>query len=201
MGQHMAYGAVAQVTVPPMPARVSPWAVYRLFETRDGQQVFIGITSDKHWEAFCHAFGRPDLLADPELTTNNQRVTARDRLHAELEAFLRTMPLADIVDRCDEARIPFSPIAHPEDLFTDPHLNAGGSLQTVQLPDGRQSNLPRLPMSFGGDRLDLYQEAPEIGEHTRAILSELAYSPAQITTLHEAEVIVAAAPNSQAAHR
>ncbi len=200
MGQHMAYSAVAQVTVPPMPARVSPWAVYRLFETLDEQQVFIGITSDKHWEAFCHAFGRADLLADPKLATNNQRVTARDRLHAELEHFFRTMPLADIVARCDEARIPFSPIARPEDLFTDPHLNASGSLQTVRLPDGRQSNLPLLPMAFSGDRLALYQEAPEIGKHTHAILTELAYSPAQIAAWHEAEVIVAAASNSKATH-
>lgn len=192
MGQHMAYGAVAQVTVPPMPARVSPWAVYRLFDTQDGQQVFIGITSDKHWEAFCTAFARPDLLADPDLATNNQRVTERVRLHAELERFLGTLTLAEIVARCDAARIPFSPIAHPEDLFDDPHLNAGGSLETVRLPDGRESRLPRLPMAFDGDWLGLRLEAPEIGEHSRAILAELGYGPEQIADWHASEVIVAA---------
>ncbi len=52
MGQHMAYAAISQQPVPPMPARISPWAVYRLFTSRDGQLVFIGITSDKHWLAF-----------------------------------------------------------------------------------------------------------------------------------------------------
>ena len=45
MGQHMAYSAVGREPVPPMPARVSAWGIYRLFTTADEQQVFIGITS------------------------------------------------------------------------------------------------------------------------------------------------------------
>jgi crotonobetainyl-CoA:carnitine CoA-transferase CaiB-like acyl-CoA transferase len=93
MGQHMAYAAVGQQTVPPMPARISPWAVYRLFPTADDELVFIGITSDKHWDAFCHAFNRPDLLADETLATNSQRVDARERLHSELERMFAAMTL------------------------------------------------------------------------------------------------------------
>ena len=58
MGQHMAYSAASQEPVPPMTTRVSPWSVYRLFETGDDQLVFVGITSDKHWQRFCPAFDR-----------------------------------------------------------------------------------------------------------------------------------------------
>ncbi len=71
MGQHMTYAAIAQTPIPPMPARVSAWAIYRLFDTADEQQVFVGVTSDKHWEAFCRVFDRPDLFADP--TPGHQR--------------------------------------------------------------------------------------------------------------------------------
>ncbi|MFW6070231.1 MAG: CaiB/BaiF CoA transferase family protein [bacterium] len=191
MGQHMAYGALAQQEVPPMPARVSPWAVYRLFDTGDGQQVFVGITSDKHWEGFCRAFERPDLLADESLATNNQRVAARERLHPELEAMLGTMALEEIVQRCEEAGIPFSPIARPEDLFEDPQLNEGGSLLRTTLPDGRQTKLPRLPLGLNGSRPGLRNDAPAVGQDTRSLLRASGYSEGEIDRLHEKKIVVA----------
>lgn len=194
MGQHMAYSVVGQQEIPPMPARISPWAVYRLFETQDQQQVFIGITSDKHWEGFCTAFEQPDLLADESLATNNQRVTARQRVHGQLESLLRRMSLEDVVARCETAGIPFSPIARPEDLFEDPQLNEGNSLMTVTLEDGRQAKLPRLPMAFDGQRFQLRLQAPALGEHTHALLEELGYGASQVQELHDAGIIVATPP-------
>lgn len=189
MGQHMAYGAIAQEPVPPMPARISPWAVYRLFETQDGEQVFVGITSDKHWEAFCRVFERPDLLADDSLATNNRRVEARERLHAELEEFFAELPLAEIVRRCDEAGIPFSPVARPEDLFEDPQLVEGQSLSMTTLPDGRQAPLPRLPLALDGNRPHLRQEPPGVGAHTRQVLSSLGYTDREIERLQQEGVV------------
>lgn len=191
MGQHMAYGAISQEPVPPMSARVSAWSIYRQFETGDGQPIFIGVTSDKQWESFCQAFDRLDLLADEELATNNQRIAARDRLLPELEAMMATMPLDEIIARCEAAEIPFSPIARPEDLFDDPQLNEGDSLVVAQLPDGRQAKLPRLPVALDGRRFSLRLEAPGLGQHTRPLLEALGYSQAQIDALHQAEIVVA----------
>lgn len=64
MGQHMAGAAVTGEEPPPMPERGRTWSVYELFATRDGLQVFIGITSDRHWcktarglEPICTRFG------------------------------------------------------------------------------------------------------------------------------------------------
>jgi crotonobetainyl-CoA:carnitine CoA-transferase CaiB-like acyl-CoA transferase len=192
MGQHMAYSAISQHRVPPMPARVSPWAIYRLFTAKDDQLVFIGITSDKHWAAFCKTFKRSDLLANANLATNSQRVDARAWLHLELEHFFKTMTLDEIIAGCEAARIPFSPIARPEDLFEDPQLNEGQSLDQARLPDGRYAKLPRLPLGFDGERLNLRLEAPEIGEHSRAILAELGYSKEEVASFEAAEVVVVA---------
>jgi crotonobetainyl-CoA:carnitine CoA-transferase CaiB-like acyl-CoA transferase len=193
MGQHMAYSAISQEPVPPMAARVSPWAVYNLFTTSDGQTIFIGITSNKQWRKFCQAFNRQDLLDDGSLAANNDRLAARDRLIPILEQIFGSMKMKDIVERCETAEIPFSPIARPEDLFEDPQLNAGNSLMVVELPDGRRTKLPRLPLAIDGHRPELRQEAPRLGEHTRSLLSALGYSDPEINTLHEAGIIVAPA--------
>ncbi len=191
MGQHMAYAAVGQVEVPPMPARVSPWAIYRLFDSADGHPVFIGVTSDKHWLAFCEAFDRPDLLARDDLASNSRRVDARDWLHPELERFFATLPLAEIVRRCEAAAIPFSPIARPEDLFDDPQLNEGNSLVTAALPDGRTARLPRLPVALNDHRFALRRDAPEIGADSAAVLAELGFAEEAVRAWHRDGVIVA----------
>ena len=189
MGQHMAYSAIENIQIPPMPARVAAWAIYRPFNSADGEQVFIGITSDKHWESFCRVFGRDDLLARDELATNNLRVDARDWLLPELETFFKTLPKAEIIAKADEAKIPFAPIARPEDLFDDPQLNEGGSLLNITLEDGRVTKLPKLPISIEGDEFSLRMEAPKIGEHTQELLSELGYDSETIQSWLDSEVV------------
>ncbi len=189
MAQHMAYSAIGQEAVPPMPARVSAWAIYRTFDTADDEQVFIGITSDKHWSSFCDVFDRPDLLARDDLQTNNLRIEQRAWLHPDLEAFFKTMNRSEIVDKADRAQIPFSPIARPEDLFDDPQLNAGGSLLDITLPDGRKTRLPRLPMMLDGHDLGIRSQAPLVGEHTREILAEISYNDSHIEALYAADII------------
>ena len=65
MGQHMAGAAISGEPVRPMPERARTWSVYELFATADGRQVFIGLTSDRHWQRFCHTFGFTDWADDP----------------------------------------------------------------------------------------------------------------------------------------
>lgn len=173
MGQHMAYGAIAGAPVPPMPARVSAWAVYELFESLDGEQVFIGITSDNHWQSFCQEFERPDLFSDPSLSTNSLRIDARDRLLPELKALFLTMAVPDIVERCGRARLPCSAIGRPEDLFDDPHLVATGSLAQTAVGSGGSVPLPKLPLRLGGATLPLRCDPPAVGADTDAVLARI----------------------------
>lgn len=189
MGQHMAYSAISQELVPPMSARVSAWAIYRLFDTLDGERIFVAVTSDRHWRRFCETFGREDLLEDVRLATNNDRVTARHWLLPDLEGMFAKIPRAEALQLCDLAGIPFAPIARPEDLFSDPHLNEGGSLLETGLPDGTTAKLPRLPVTVGEHDWDLRANPPGIGEHTLDLLNEIGYSNERLRSLIETEVI------------
>ena len=194
MGQHMAYAALTQGPVPPMPARVSAWSVYKLFETSDGQQVFIGIISEKHWQQFCEAFGRSDWLQDERLKTNNDRIRERDWFLPEVEKMMRTYSQQEIIDICDRAGICFAPIARPEDLFGDPQLNQGACalLETV-FPSGENTKMPRLPLQIGSYDFQKRRDPPaKIGADTREILESIGYSSEQILEL-AAENIIAVA--------
>ena len=191
MGQHMTYAAMSGEAVPPMSARVSAWSIYRIFETADAESVFVGVTSDKHWERFCAVFGRPDLLADESLKTNSDRITERERLLPDLERFFKSMNQAEIIEKCELAELPFSPIARPEDLFDDPQLNAGRGLLQVTLPDGSTVPLPRLPVEVGEADFGMRNDAPGIGQNSRELLAELGYSADEIEAMIAAEIIAA----------
>jgi crotonobetainyl-CoA:carnitine CoA-transferase CaiB-like acyl-CoA transferase len=173
MGQYMASSALTGEPVPPMPARVSAWAVYELFETADARRVFIGITSNHHWESFCREFQRPDFLADPLLGTNELRVVARSRLIPELVDLFKSLPAGEVEQRCLSAGLPFALIARPEDLFDDPQLNANGSLANTVLAGGIATKLPKLPIRIDGEAFELRSDPPEAGADTREILENL----------------------------
>lgn len=200
MGQHLCYASQMDAPVPPMPERVSAWAIYEPFAVRDGQ-IFVGITADSQWLRFCAAVGRPDLADDPALSTNNQRIGQRPWLLSELRVLFAGMDMDGAVAVCERARIPFAPIVRPEDLFNDPHLEATGGLLTTVLPNGVETRLPRLPVQIAGVSLELERDPPATGADSEPILADLGYSRAEIHQLASRRVVTlggAAASASEA---
>ncbi len=189
MGQHMAGEAITGQEVPPMPVRRGGWGIYQTFKTADGEQIFVGVTSDRHWARFCEIFARPDLLADARLASNEARVAARPWLLPIVAELLGRFTKAEIAERCERASIPYAPVARTADLFDDPHLNAGAGLVATTLPGGVRTKLPRLPIELAGERPGLYREAPRRGEHTREVLGDAGWSEAEIARLEQQGII------------
>ncbi len=156
VGQHMAQKAVTGKAANPMPARISAWAIYDVFETGDDQQIFVGVVSDSQWKAFTQAFDLGEVGADATLAANNVRVAQRDRILPVVRAAFKAFSLTDLAAKLETIALPFAPITRPEDLFEDPHLLAGGGLVEVGLPNGERTLLPALPLEMGGRRMSVY---------------------------------------------
>ena len=183
MAQHMMEGFMTGTPVVPMPDRVRAWAVYDMFTTADNGQVFVGVVTDSQWKVFCEAFGCAELLADPVLKTNPQRVIARPRVIPIVSAIFGRMTKAELMTRCEALGLPFAPIAKPDDLFEDPHLKASGGLTDLTLPNGIKTQVPVLPVEMDGHRFQNRSDIPGIGEHTSEVLADLGYTPRQIDQL------------------
>jgi crotonobetainyl-CoA:carnitine CoA-transferase CaiB-like acyl-CoA transferase len=173
MAQHMAQFALSGVEPPTMSARQVAWPVYDLFHTSDGEQVFVGVVTDTQWRLFCTEFHLPDLLADPALASQGERRAARARVLPVVGAALRQYDRAALMAKCERLGLPFAPITRPAELFDDPHLNASGGLVPVTLPNGMQSKLPALPLSFDGERPVQRSGLPTPGQHNAEIMAEL----------------------------
>jgi crotonobetainyl-CoA:carnitine CoA-transferase CaiB-like acyl-CoA transferase len=180
VAQHMMQFAVTGKPADPMPSRISAWGIYDVFTVRDGEQIFLAVVSDTQWAIFCQAFALQDLHADVRLKTNNDRVRARDWLMPLLRSQLAGHSAAELSALFEKAGLPFAPITRPEDLFEDPHLIGTGGLAPMTLPDGRETQVPLLPLTLGGERLQVRHNPPRLGEHTDALLREVGYSDAEV---------------------
>ncbi len=183
VAQHMMQFASTGKAAKPMPSRISAWAIYDVFTVKDGAQIFLAAVSDKQWALFCEALGLPELLADPRLKTNNDRVQARDWLMPHLRSHLSGRSAAQLAALFEANGLPFAPITKPEELFDDPHLIQSGGLAPIRLNNGTESQVPLLPLTLGGLRPGVRLQPPRAGEHTAALLQELGYSGADVAAL------------------
>ncbi|MCW1401850.1 CoA transferase [Novosphingobium sp. MW5] len=181
VGQHMAQFAVTGKAAAPMPARISAWAIYDVFETQD-EPVFIGVVTDALWKKFCELFALDDLWADESLRANNQRVLARDRIMPQIRAMIGAMTRDEVVAKLEGTGLPFAPIGRPEDMFDDPQLAAGG-LEPVTLDTGKHTRLPTIPLEMDGKRPGGEVSLPQPGADSRPVLEALGYAPDRIEAL------------------
>lgn len=189
VAQHMAVAAVSGQAPPPMPERGRTWSVYDLVNTADGEQVFIGVTSDRHWRRMCETFGFSDWLEDESLATNQDRCDAREWFLPELMKRLGRLDKNELMRLAEEADIPFSLVNRPEDLFEDPHLNQSGGLAETITPDGEKTKLPKIPLRLNGETFDIRSHPPAVGEGSLEIYREIGLTDQEIRALHNEAII------------
>jgi crotonobetainyl-CoA:carnitine CoA-transferase CaiB-like acyl-CoA transferase len=191
-GQHMAEAAVSGRELVPFPERGQAdrmgWGVYNLFETAEGRQIFVGITSDAQWQRFCREMGLTELGRDPRLSANSGRTMARDWLIPQLREHLRRYGLAELQQRLSAAEVPFAPVNRPDELAADTHLRQNGQLLEVPMPGHAPASLPRAPFTGGGGRA-LRRPAPGLGQHTREVLLEAGYTEPELRRMADGGVI------------
>jgi crotonobetainyl-CoA:carnitine CoA-transferase CaiB-like acyl-CoA transferase len=193
VGQHMLQYAITGVAAEPMPNRISAWAVYDVFSVKDGEQIFLAAVSDAQWKTFCDILGLADLLADPRYASNNSRVELRAELLPVLRERLQVFSAAELSVRFEQAGLPYAPIAKPEELFDDPHLQATGGLADVRLTDGpragQTAKAALLPFTMDGQRLGVRSDPPAQGQDTEALLAELGLSAQDVQRLRQSRAV------------
>ncbi len=189
VGQHIAQLAVTGQAAAPMPARISAWAVYDVFDTADGQQIFVGVVSDAQWQSLCAAFDLTDFAADPMLATNDQRIAQRERILPRIRELFAARRRDELLTRLEAAGLPAAKISRPEDLLADEHLAAGQGLLELTLPGGKSARLPALPLELDGRRCELRDSPHRAGEDSRAVLEEVGVSEEQFAELIRSGIV------------
>jgi crotonobetainyl-CoA:carnitine CoA-transferase CaiB-like acyl-CoA transferase len=190
MAQHMAAHAVNGLEPLPMAeANRGAWSIYNVFDTsQEGEQVFVGVVTDTQWEIFCNNFNFSDLLPLTSLG-NKERVRLRDEYLPRVRERFKEYTKAELVSKCEQLGLPYSPIQKPTDLYDDPHLIASGGLLTMTEPNGNKVTVPGLPMSVDGERFGLRNDPPVAGSNSDEILATIGVSAQELKALKDKGVL------------
>jgi len=196
VGQHMASFAVGGEPSVPMPVRRMGtrfrWGVFDLFRAADGKQVFIGITSNRHWETFCREFAQSELGAHPNLQNNEARTRARDWLIPRVQEIAGSYESNDLMGKLEKAEVPYAPVNTPADLYDDPYL-MGHENRLLPVEAGQKTvRLPALPFESEEFQFSVRRQPPRLGEHSREILQELGLSESDMDRLVRNKVVMMA---------
>ncbi len=166
---------------PPLGPAVYPRAVARNrrpYRTKDGY-ISALIYNDKQWSAFIGAVRPP--WAGEAYATLEQRARQIDTVYALLADTIRERTTAEWLELFRSLEIPAAPLRTPDELFSDPHLNAVGLFETVDTPQG-PVRFPGVPTWFSRTPGHVAGGAPALGAHTREVLEEAGLSAASAQT-------------------
>ncbi|MGR3527222.1 MAG: CaiB/BaiF CoA transferase family protein [Paracoccaceae bacterium] len=180
VAQHMVQFELEGRSPPPMPERDFSWPVYDIFDTSDGEQVFVGAVSENQWVTLCTWLGLEGLLADPGLQKRMDQINARNRTIPVFAAALRRYDRATLVAELELLGLPFSPISKPADMYDDPHVMRDGGMATSHLWTGEAFRAPALPFEVDGTMLTGGGDVDAIGAHSAEVLGALGMSEADI---------------------
>jgi len=168
------------------------WGVFDLFRAADGKQVFIGITSNRHWETFCSEFAQSELASHPELQNNEARTRARDWLIPRVQEIAGSYEGNDLMGKLDKAEVPYAPVNTPADLYEDPYL-MGPENRMLPVEAGQKTvRLPALPFESDEFQFSVRRQPPRLGEHSREILQELGLSDRDMDRLVKNKIVMIA---------
>ncbi|MGV1045447.1 CaiB/BaiF CoA transferase family protein [Limnohabitans sp.] len=184
--EYSAFGAVRQAAGSALPG-IAPSNAYRC---QGDAYVLIAGNGDSIFKRLMHTIGRDDLGQDPELKDNSGRVKRVEEIDAAIGAWTAAHDIVHVLHALDGAAVPAGRIYNVADIAADPHYQARGMIEQIQLDDGSSLSLPgivpKLSRTPGGHA----RNAPGIGQDTDAVLQEIGLSADQIQAL-KAKGIVA----------
>ncbi|WP_159591252.1 CaiB/BaiF CoA transferase family protein [Hydrogenophaga sp. BPS33] len=141
-----------------------------------------------HWSAFAAVVECPDLLTDSRFNTYDARLKHSVELIRRLDdAFVRRTA-DDWKQRFKGTGIVTSVVARAQDAPNDEQMKANGILVDLEGVPGVPTTVAS-PFFIHGENKRVATRAPDVGEHTTAVLKQLGLSAEDITRLQDAGIV------------
>ena len=155
-----------------------------LFPTADGGWVALAVRSPQEWTALCDLLDVPEAIR--RLSSPEERRARRETIDELITAWTIERTDRDAFDELRGSGVPAAPALGPEELLFDDHARTRGCV--VDLDHHLVGYLPIYGTPFHGDPPFAWVRgrAPDLGEHTVQVLTELGLDRAEMAALQEA---------------
>jgi crotonobetainyl-CoA:carnitine CoA-transferase CaiB-like acyl-CoA transferase len=142
------------------------------------------------WPSLCDVLGLPHLVHDERFATSPQRVAHRDAMVRALSEVTRTQTTAHWLAVLRQADVLCAPVAGYDDVARHPQVEANRMIACVPHAVHGEIRGPGFPINSVQHNALPHRPAPARGEHTRAVLSGLAFDAHEIDALVDRGVLV-----------
>jgi crotonobetainyl-CoA:carnitine CoA-transferase CaiB-like acyl-CoA transferase len=160
-----------------------------LFRTKDGWIIAyaIGGPMYKRW---AQLMGEPHWLTDPRFKDDLARGDHGEIISERMSRWTGERTTAQALAELEKVQIPAGPLYAPQQALEDAHIRAAGLLVDTEYPGlPRPAPLAPTPVDLSETPGTFRHRAPQLGEHTDAILAELGYSADDIKQLRADKVV------------
>lgn len=178
--------------IPRMPRKSATNPLWNHYCCGDGQWLCLGMLQpDRYWSDFVRALGRPELADDPRFATMMDRMMNASAAIAILDEIFATRPRAEWIPILrGGGDFIFTVVNSVNDLPDDPQIQANRYVEDFDHPSFGPTKVVGLPIGLSETPGSIRTPAPELGQHTEEILTELlGYSWEQVSSWRDDGVI------------
>jgi crotonobetainyl-CoA:carnitine CoA-transferase CaiB-like acyl-CoA transferase len=136
----------------------------------DGKYVVIGANGDGIFKRLMIEIGYPEYADDPRFHNNARRSEHAEFLDQLIEDWTKKLPINQVLQILDEAKVPAGSIYSIEDIVNDPHYQARGMIREVEVEGIGKLKVPGIVPKLSETPGDIDWNGPKLGEHTIEVL-------------------------------
>ena len=160
------------------------------YRCRDARYIVIGGNGDSIFQRLMIAAEQQQMAQDPRLASNQGRVEHEAEIDTVLAAWCASQDSTVLLEKLDKARVPAGPIYNVEDMLNDPHFNARGLFETVEI-DGKPLKIPAIVPRMSRTPGSTRWPGGDLGSANQEVLGDLlGLDDAQMSELRAAAVIL-----------
>lgn len=152
----------------PLGARHPSIAPFEAFGAKDGYVIFA--VGTPHWERFCRAIGREELLDDPRFATNALRAENHAALQPVIAHVTQTKTVEEWIDIMEHVGVPCGPINTIDQVVAHPQVQAREMIAAIYHPNVGPVRIAGSPITLSRTPGRVDRPAPRLGEHTVDVL-------------------------------
>jgi crotonobetainyl-CoA:carnitine CoA-transferase CaiB-like acyl-CoA transferase len=159
------------------------------FKTKNGW-VLVQSVGGPLFERWARLMGEEHWITDPRMKDDLSRGEHGQIISDRMSIWCAERTSEEALAEMEEARLPAGPVLSPQQVLDDPHIKAKNLFQATDFPGlDKPAPLMRTPVELSKTPGEIRHRAPQLGEHTDAILMEIGYNASEIAELRSKRIV------------